>query len=134
MPALIEYSGQSDLYWDHLQCNCNSPDHTLSVVSWPNHLADFEYAANHGEEVPAGYFFLLVQYPSFWKRIWVALKYLLGKQDQNFYPFYSGWDLNLVDANSFRVQLEEILFEYKTSADQTIDFSSYFKEKFSVDN
>lgn len=63
------------------QCECRSHEHTIQVSvcddpDWPSLTVSVQ----------------LHQFRNFWKRVWLAIKYVFG-----FTPAYGHWDTTLVD-------------------------------------
>jgi len=83
---------------EFFQCSCYSPDHTVcfSLVDIPEEKAVELYS-----EIQ------LTQYRGFWKRLWLAIKYVLGYK--SVYGYWDCWLLQRQEAERLRDMISDYI-------------------------
>ena len=90
---------------EYFDCECSSSEHTLRFCYFEPYKGDgFIEPAELYAEIH------LNQYRSFWKRIWVAIKYVFGYKCQ--YGHWDVWTLNHKDCERLR-DLVNKMIEWK---------------------
>jgi hypothetical protein len=88
---------------EYFDCICHSPEHTL------------RFALDLDSDDPVIYTeIFLNQYRSWYKRIWIAIKYIFGYKCK--YGHWDCWELKIEDAK----RLSEMLVSYQIAHNESI--------------
>ncbi len=97
----------SNLKTEYFDCECSSAEHTLRFIYLePHKIGGVECPAELYTEIH------LNQYRNFFKRIWVAIKYVFGYKCQ--YGHWDVWTLNHNDCERLRDLVNKIIEMKKT--------------------
>lgn len=85
----------------YYECDCHSHEH---MIKFDLYVWDKGEPTEH---VEMGCIYFLNQYRGFFKRLWIAIKYLFNYKCR--YGHFDCWDLKIEDAHKFKKMVEKYI-------------------------